>query len=122
MSAEQSARELKNDNPNCGPLWGVIAKVRPKPQHPSYYEWQHGLLVLVLRAPNPEHAAETARTIVEELPYELITDQFAVHSPMDFSAACGVAVKQGRELGLGLVLHVVPTGADEEEFEAMELP
>src|SRR5438874_11420858 len=54
------------------------AKVRPKPQQPLYYEWQHGLLILVLYAPNPEHAAKTATTIVEELPYELIADQFAV--------------------------------------------
>jgi hypothetical protein len=80
------------------------------------------LLVLVLYAENPEHAGNVARTIIEELPYELLVTQCSIRNPTDLSAKCAGALKQGRELGLGMILFAMETGDDESRFEAMEFP
>jgi hypothetical protein len=104
----------------CSNLWGVIAKVRPKPDHPFYYEWQHGFLVIVLPGKNPESACMVARAIVQQLPYDLVGARVAVRHAEGLAAKCAGAVAGGQQLGLGLWLIAFATGSDEEEFEAVD--
>lgn len=101
-------------------LWGVIAKVRPKPQHPCYYDWQHGFLILVLHSKNPESACIVATTIVQQLPYELVGTTVSVRDAERLGNRCAEAVAGGQQLGLGLLLVAFPTGSDEADFEAMD--
>jgi hypothetical protein len=85
-------------------LWGVIAKVRPKPEHPCYYQWQHGFLVIVVHGKNPDSASAVAKTIIEQLPYELAAATVAVRGAEQLGDLCANAVAGGRQLGLGLSL------------------
>ena len=102
------------------PLWGVIAKVRPTPKHPCYYEWQHGFLVIVVYSKNPESASAAAKTIIAQLPYELAAATLAVRGVEHLGDLCANAVAGGRQLGLGLSLLAFATGSDEIEFEASD--
>jgi hypothetical protein len=102
------------------PLWGVIAKVRPKPEHPCYYEWQHGFLVIVVHSKNRDSASAAAKTIIEQLPYELAAATVAVRGAEQLGDLCANAVAGGRQLGLGLSLLAFATGSDEMEFEASD--
>jgi hypothetical protein len=102
------------------PLWGVIAKVRPKPEHPCYYDWQHGFLVIVVHSKNPHSASAAAKTIVEQLPYELAAATLVVRGVEELGDLCAHAIAGGRQLGLGLSLLAFVTGSDEMEFAASD--
>src|SRR5260370_32764128 len=108
------------DDPNRLPLFGVTLKVRPRPAHPSYYDWQFGFLIVIVYADNAERAGAITRSIVEQLPYEQVGTAVSVRATEDFK--CKAAVEQGRQLGLGLALFAMETGAEESEFEAMDFP
>lgn len=112
--------DSKQRGSRCSKLWGVIAKVRPKPEHPSYYEWQHGFLVIVLHGKNPESACTGARAVLEQLPYEVVGVTVAVRRAEGLTDTCADAVAGGQQLGLGLSLIAFPTGSDEAEFEAVD--
>ena len=101
-------------------LWSVIAKVRPKPEHPCYHQWQHGFLVIVVRSKNPDSASAVAKIIIEQLPYELAATTVAVRGAEQLGDLCANAVAGGRQLGLGLSLLAFATGSDEVEFEASD--
>jgi hypothetical protein len=102
-------------------LWSVIAKVRPKPEHPCYHQWQHGFLVIVVvRSKNPDSATAVAKPIIEQLPYELAAATVAVRGAEQLGDLCANAVAGGRQLGLGLSLLAFATGSDEMEFEASD--
>jgi len=73
----ENTNSKQRDN-HCLPLWGVIAKVRPTPEHPSYYDWQHGFLVIVLYSDKPDSACAIAKSIIEQLPYEPVGAEVAV--------------------------------------------
>ena len=112
--------DSKQRGSHCLKLWGIIAKVRPKPDHPSYYEWQHGFLVIVLHSKNPESACTGARAILEQLPYELVGARVAVRHAEGLTDTCADAVAGGQQLGFGLSLIAFATGSDEAEFEAVD--
>jgi hypothetical protein len=74
IAAKESRRGEHNEwpivqtvtkNPNCLPLWAVIAKVRPKHEHPWYYDWQHGFLIVVIYAKDHDAAADITTAIIE---------------------------------------------------------
>jgi hypothetical protein len=102
------------------PLCAVICKVRPKSEHPRYFEWQHGLLIVVLYAENWESAGEKGGAIVDELPYELVDTKADVRHASALPSSSAAAVRQAKEVGLGLHLYCLPTGDDEKAFEAMD--
>jgi hypothetical protein len=109
----------QRDN-HCLPLWGVIAKVRPKPEHPSYYGWQHGFLVIVLYSNKPDSACAIAKSIIDQLPYELVGAEVAVLDAERLADRCAGAIAGGQQLGLGLLLVAFATGSDAAEFETMK--
>jgi hypothetical protein len=110
--------DSKRDN-HCLPLWGVIAKVRPTPEHPSYYDWQHGFLVIVLYSNKPDSACAIAKSIIEQLPYELVGAEIAVLNAERLADRCAEAITGAQQLGLGLLLVAFATGSEAAEFEAM---
>jgi len=111
--------DCKQRNNHCLPLWGVIAKVRPTPEHPSYYDWQHGFLVIVLYSDKPDSACAIAKSIIEQLPYELVAAKVAVLTAERLANRCAGAITGGQQLGLGLLLVAFATGSEETEFETM---
>ena len=98
---------------------GVIAKVRPTPEHPSYYDWQHGFLVIVLYSDMPDSACAIAKSIIEHLPYELVGAEVAVLDAERLADRCAGAITGGEQLGLGLLLVAFATGSEAAEFETM---
>jgi hypothetical protein len=93
--------------------------VRPTPEHPSYYDWQHGFLVIVLYSNKPGSACALAKSIIEHLPYELVGAEVAVLDAKRLTDRCAGAIAGGQQLGLGLLLVAFTTGSDAAEFEAM---
>ena len=114
----ENTNSKQRDN-HCLPLRGVIAKVRPTPEHPSYYDWQHGFLVIVLYSDKPDSACAIAKSIIEQLPYELVGAEVAVLDAERLADRCAWAITGGQQLGLGLLLVAFATGSEETEFETM---
>jgi hypothetical protein len=52
--------------------YAVKLKVRPKPTHPRYWSWRHGVLVIVLDAENALYAEITALHLVDGMPFETV--------------------------------------------------
>lgn len=111
--------DSKQRDNHCLPLWGVIAKVRPTREHPLYYDWQHGFLVIVLYSNKPDSACAIAKSIIEQLPYELVGAEVAVLDAERLADRCAGAIASGQQLGLGLLLVAFATGSNAAEFEAM---
>jgi hypothetical protein len=124
VTTEREPRVTENtDNKQrdnqCLRLWGVIAKVRPTPEHPSYYDWQHGFLVIVLYSNKPDSACASAKSIIDQLPYELVGAEVAVLDAERLADRCAGAIAGGQQLGLGLLLVAFAPGSDAAEFEAI---
>lgn len=103
----------------------VTIKVRPSPEHATYYEWQFGFLNVWVFAESAEAAAEAAGAIVDHLPYERVGESASVRDTLG-----GIPTLPGAEscaanakaLGIALSLISCATGVDEGDFETMECP
>ncbi len=78
-------------------------------------------MVVVLYCDNPQSARTVAKTIVEQLPYELVGTDMAVRDAERLGNECVSAIESGRRVGLGVLLVAVRTGSDEADFEAIKL-
>ena len=107
-------------------LFGATFKVRPLPWHPQFSEWQFGFLHVLLFGESGADAAEKARNIVGNLPYELNDDDGIEIIRVDAGLMLPVsedrrgvalaAIETARALGLGFYLVGVEPGADESQF------
>ena len=120
-------------------LHRILLKVRPLPGHPLFWKMQFGFLRMWLFADSAEDAAERAMKLIAELPYERVGDQVAVETRKQPGATSGAlpaaegpsqevreqnAIREqlAMESGLSLMLIIVPTGAEEADFDSMPLP
>jgi hypothetical protein len=103
-------------------LFCVIFSIRPAPWHPMFFEWQFGRLYMWLFASSDDDAKERAEVIVDQLPYELAgtwckslpADDPILQEPQMIPIA-----REARHTGLALSVAYMPTGTDEEEFNAL---
>lgn len=58
-------------------LYRIQLKVRPAVKHPLYWDWEFGLLVLVLYADDPADAVRRSYQVASALPYEVEPGQSA---------------------------------------------
>lgn len=106
-------------------LYRFCLKVRPAAHHPSFFEWQFGLLNVWLAAQNLETAMQMARGILDQLPYEplpegTLTDVNPLRAPLP--PPLDVIRAEVLRTGLALRLESWQPGADEAAFEAMRWP
>ena len=103
----------------------VIFKVRPATEHPMYWDWQCGFLCIWLFGSSVDDAAEHARAILEELPYEIVEGRVSVRDcepETGGNAMFKPGEQQARQVGLAIILHACAPGVDEGAFETMEPP
>lgn len=95
----------------------VMIKVRPLPMHPPYYDWQLGQASVCLYAESGEDADRRAKTIVANLPYEIVNDQQRdAYRGCDGLVGCELQTREVMQTGLSIVLLTCPTGAEEGNF------
>ena len=100
-------------------VYSVLFKVRPSPEHPKFFGMQFGYLFTWIAQHSPEAAAESARTVVGVLPFELAVDKVRVQEvgeqpyPQPEFNAC---VAQAKHVGFAMFLAACETGTDEEGF------
>lgn len=99
-------------------LFRVALKVRPLPQHPLYWDVQFGHLLIWLHAKSPVDAADRARVIVNQLPYERVGTALAVHRDrLSLKPQFQICEQEAETVGLALYLIACSTGVDEDGFE-----
>jgi len=112
-------------------IYQVVYKVRPTPEHPKFYDWQFGWLVIWIFAKGPEHAEEKASKIFDQLPYEIVVtadfgQRIAVHKALTPPLGCEAQFEAAKNValsaGIGFCLLTVPTGSDEGWFELQNPP
>lgn len=107
-------------------LYRVNLEVRPKPTHPTYWDWQFGVLCVWLFAECPEEAGEKAGLIVSELPYEITASEGQVVSTTPSAKPLKETEKDqpdyyrfeniAKQTGLALCLLCCPTGTTEGDW------
>lgn len=112
-------------------LFRVARKVRPLPGHPRFWDCQFGILNVWVFANSFEEAKTHVDVIVAELPYEIVGDHAVVFEAEgeadamseDATTRKGFAQREtlARESGLSMLLLMVVVGADEGDFEKIEL-
>jgi hypothetical protein len=104
-------------------LWIVRFNVRPKAEHPLFFDWQFGFLFVYVLDESENAAGNRALSIVLELPYELPAEEdlfedgkFKCASRIlteSFAPASGLklghdaAKESADKLGIGLFLEVL---------------
>ncbi|MCX6907492.1 MAG: hypothetical protein NTY01_05560 [Verrucomicrobia bacterium] len=94
-------------------LFRVCLDVRLLAWHPLYHEAQCGLLNVWLFAPSPERAAEAARRIVKELPYELRAPLDQVTDTPSALPEYQQCERAARQMGVALFLAALRAGVPE---------
>ena len=104
-------------------LFKVPVLVRPKCEHPLYYEWGSGLLLIWLLDDSAESAAQRAQKIFDALPYESVHRVGA--GVRDGTDDCRPQVQGGKQMamgiGVGFTLFTLVIGVEELEiFKQLE--
>ncbi len=74
MNTEPSFQKLEDGRV----LRRIDYKVRPSPDHPLFWERQHGILAIWLYAASEEDLVERANGLLAALPFEQISEQTQV--------------------------------------------
>ncbi|WP_145928842.1 hypothetical protein OH491_13615 [Termitidicoccus mucosus] len=104
------------NEPGPWTLFEMLVRVRPSPRHPQYWNFEWGILHIVLYAPSGEDAAGRAAAITGQLPYETASPRVRFREvPSAPEPRLLQAVEDARHLGVGIFLIGAPTGSDEIE-------
>lgn len=93
-------------------------RVIPLPAHGHYWEMGFGYLRIWLRDSDPHNACRRARTIAQELPFEIVGSRAQVLDYSKENADYHVRSKLVASVGASLMLVAVRTGADEDNFRS----
>ena len=92
-------------------LYNVAVFVRPSPQHPKFWDFEHGLLHVFLYAPSAAEAHGRAVAVARQLPYEILREENRVREAgQETHPALQSARNDAMQIGLGLAINAIPTG------------
>jgi len=103
-------------------LWKCVLGVRPSPDHPRFYDWEFGQLIVFLFDRYSESAAHRAYRIVSDLPYELAEKlgekcNVRCYENLRPIAECAelfnAAERQARQFGISFFVVCAPVGETE---------
>lgn len=108
-------------------LFKLAIQVRPKPSHPTYWDWQWGWLLFWIYSEDFDSAAALATAIVKILPYEVTEENggmrvFPVNKLKEYPPghrnfeACRSAEYAANRIGIGMLLDAGATGCDDSSI------
>ena len=100
-------------------LYRIVLKVRPDPKHPMFWDIEGAFLSVWIFSTSANDAGDRAKTIVEQLHWELVGCECLVTriTEPSFRPEFARCERDARAVGLALFVDAWRPGVDEEGFE-----
>ena len=90
----------------------VTAPVKPRVEHPLFWEWDTGILTMLIADRNASRAADRAARMIQALPYEWTGQIAAIADELPKSKEAEAGYKLAGLVGLVLWLDIAGLGED----------